>query len=158
MSNRKFTPVAFTSVADLKLQSPIIVSKTLEGNPAITEIEGDRIRVNLVQLGRRYFKKGGLFLSKEAYTVYKNDYLEGKDLSKLGFLRREEKGGDVNFTFVFFDEAELTPEGLICVSLVITEEQAAENLSAWNSRQTELAALLAGKNQPSPPLTDPTKK
>ena len=158
MSNRKFTPISFSHLEQLKNQAPILVSKTDKGSPAVTEIGEDRIRVNLHQIGRRYVRKGGIFMDKEAYLHYKNDYLEGKDLSKLGFLRREEKGGDVNFTFVFFDEAELTPEGLICVSLVITEEQAAENLSAWNSRQTELAALLAGKNQPSPPLTDPTKK
>lgn len=158
MSNRKFTAVSYASLEQLTAQAPIIVSKTDKGDPAVVEVGEDRIRVNLHQIGRRFTRKGGLFLSKESYLHYKGDYSEGKNLSKLGFFRREEKGGDVNFVFVFFDEAELTPEGLICVSLVISTEQAAENLSAWNSRQTELAALLAGKNQPSPPLTGPTKK
>lgn len=148
MSNRKFTPVAFTAVSDLKLQSPILVSKTLEGNPAITEVDNDRVRINLVQLGRRYFKRGGLFLSKEAYEAYKTDYVEGKDLSKLGFLRREEKDGDTQFMFVFFEEAEVSQEGTICTSLVITAEQAAENLAGFQSRQARLAALQ-GTEQPT---------
>ena len=136
MSNRKFTPISFTSVADLKLQAPIIVSKTQDGNPAITEIGDDRIRVNLVQLGRRYFKKGGLFLSKEAYNAYRQDYTEEKD-------------GDVQYVFVFFEEAEVSIEGRVCTSLIISAEQAAENLSGFQSRQARLAALQDG---PKPPV------
>lgn len=149
MSNRKFTPISFTSVADLKLQAPIIVSKTQDGNPAVTEVGDDRVRVNLVQIGRRYFKKGGLFLSKEAYNAYRQDYTEGKDLSKLGFLRREEKDGDVQYFFVFFEEAEVSLEGKVCTSLVISAEQAAENLAGFQSRQARLAALQDG---PKPPV------
>ena len=95
----------------LQRQAAILVSRTQDGNPAVTEVGDDRVRVNLVQIGRRYFRRGGLFLSKEAYNAYRQDYVEGKDLSKLGFLRREEKDGDVQYLFVFFEEAEVSIEG-----------------------------------------------
>ena len=132
----------------LQRQTAILVSRTQDGNPAVTEVGDDRVRVNLVQIGRRYFKKGGLFLSKEAYNAYRQDYAEGKDLSKLGFLRREEKDGDVQYVFVFFEEAEAI-EGKVCTSLIISAEQAAENLAGFQSRQARLAALQDG---PKPPI------